>query len=74
MKGHFWWSAKKDKLKKFFPRSAILTAKLDTGKIVKYNIMCSNGSLDHGAKWDDLVYLGEGRVYSVDGVIQGAGV
>ena len=56
------------------PGSAILTAKLNTGKRVQYNIMRSDGIKEHGTKWDDIVYLGEGEVYSVDGVIQGAGV
>jgi len=71
MRGHFWFSKKLEELEEcnlFEPRITI--AKLDTGEKVKYNIIRSDGSFDHGTKWSDPIYLGEGEVYSVGGTIQ----
>jgi len=74
-KRHFWLSVKAEEQRRMFhpskeywPRIVLL----DTGEKIEYSFITDTPD-DHRTKWDDVVYLGTGRIYSINGKIQGQG-
>ncbi len=65
---HFWRSDKYEFSRYLFFDPTLRVAKLEDGRLVNYHF-CSSTE-DSGVKWSDLVYLGRGTVYSIDGVLQ----
>jgi len=71
-KRHFWYSAEAEKRnKESFPPITALEkiALLDTGERAVYSFV-TDTDIGHDTKWDDVIYLGTGVIYSINGKIQ----
>lgn len=71
----FWYSQKMEKSLRqnfyymcFRPYSECSTALID-GKVKKYT-ECGQALFKHGSNWDDMVFVGQGTIHSVNGVVQ----
>ncbi len=73
MKGeyNFYYSTKQRQIIADTDKSSSLPkiALLDTGKKVEYTC-CVNVGMVSSARFDDIKYLGTGKIYSIGGIIQ----
>ena len=65
---HFWFSPEQKDVIAHFKGKPNQTLCNVNGKIMEYTIASSTNN--HNCLYDDMVYLGEGTIYSINGVLQ----